>query len=40
MKWKDLDHEVQAHIEEKALELIDAGIPGDGSLGASSPRVW
>lgn len=27
MRWKDLDGEVQAHIEEKALELIDAGIP-------------
>jgi predicted permease len=28
MKWKHLDSEIKAHIEEKALELIDSGMPG------------
>lgn len=27
MNWQDLQREVEAHIEEKALDLIDAGVP-------------
>src|ERR1044071_7093394 len=27
MKWKDLRGEIAAHIEEKALELIESGVP-------------
>lgn len=27
MTWRDLDDETKAHIEEKALELIEAGVP-------------
>jgi hypothetical protein len=25
--WRDLDSETKAHIEEKALELIESGVP-------------
>lgn len=27
MTWKNFDNEIQAHIEEKALELMESGIP-------------
>ena len=26
MKWKNLHAEIEAHIEEKALELMESGI--------------
>src|SRR5579871_6598649 len=27
MNWRDLDSEIRAHIEEKALDLIESGVP-------------
>jgi hypothetical protein len=27
MRWKNLSREIEAHIEERALELIDTGVP-------------